>query len=104
MNVDAIKLVPKYIRIYGNIYILDQSNNDKCFVLKMKEIWLWLKLLGHIIFKNMVNITRTKHVGDMPMNYKPHNEVPKVCQLRKETRVFFKDNEYSTTRPLKMIH
>lgn len=54
-------------------------------------------------FDNMVKISSTHVVRDLPKIIKPTNTVCKECNMGNQTRKRFK-NEYSTTRPLELIH
>jgi hypothetical protein len=40
----------------------------------------------------------------MPQIMKPTNTLCKHCQQRKQTKTRFKSKEYSTTRPLEIVH
>lgn len=55
-------------------------------------------------FDSLVKISSKKAERGMPTITKPSNTVCKHCQIGKQTKVSFKTKEYSTTRPLELIH
>ena len=60
--------------------------------------------MGHIHFDNLVKISNKQVVREIPKITKPTNVICKHCQHGKQTKVDFKTNEYSTTKPLKIVH
>jgi hypothetical protein len=40
------KLVPITVRTSGNIYVLSEIGNEKCFLGKEYESWLWHRIMG----------------------------------------------------------
>ena len=98
------KVVATTTRTPQNIYILDRVNQVKCCISKEDESWLWHRRLGHIKFENLVKISRSKVVREMPEITKPVNTMCKQCQHGKQTRMKFKTKEHSTTTFLELIH
>ena len=66
--------------------------------------WLWYRRMGHINFENLININKKYVVRDFPKIIKPSNVVCKHCQHGKKTRISFKTKEYSTSKPLELVH
>jgi hypothetical protein len=55
-------------------------------------------------FDNLVKVNKREDVREMPQIMKPTNTLCKHCQQGKETKTRFKSKEYSTTRPLEIVH
>jgi hypothetical protein len=94
------KLIAIAVRNSSNIYVLSEVGNEKCFLGKEFESWLWKKRMGHIHFDNLVKVNKREAVREMPQITKPTNTLCKHCQQGKQTKTRFKSKEYSTTRPL----
>ena len=60
--------------------------------------------MGHINFDNTVKISNLEVVRNLPKITKPLNPICRHCQLGKKTRVRFKTKEYSTSKPLELVH
>jgi hypothetical protein len=60
--------------------------------------------MGHINFDNIVKVIIKKAVGEMPQIVKPKSTLCNHCQQGKKTKTKFKSNEYSTKRPLEIVH
>jgi transposase InsO family protein len=60
--------------------------------------------MGHMHFDNLVKVRKGEAVKEMPQIMKPTNTLCKHCQQGKQTKTKFKSKEYSTTRPLKIVH
>jgi hypothetical protein len=60
--------------------------------------------MGHIDFDNVVKLSKTQAVRDMPRISKPTNTIYKTCQHGKKMRVNYKTKEYSTSNPLEPVH
>lgn len=71
---------------------------------QIDESWLWNKRMGHIIFDNLVKVRKKKLVRDIPKIIKPLDLIFKQCQHGKKTKMCFKGNEYSTSKPLELVH
>jgi hypothetical protein len=97
-------LVATAIRTPNNIYILNEIEKKKCCLGKKDESWLWHKRMGHMHFDNLVQINKKEVVTKMPEISKPTNTMCKHYQHRKQTRADFKTKEYSTTKPLEIVH
>jgi hypothetical protein len=84
--------------------MLDDINGKIIFMGKTYEIWWWRKIMGHMNFENHVKINTKKVVRDMPKITKPSRTICKLCQHRKKSRVSFKTKEYTTSKPLELVH
>jgi hypothetical protein len=71
---------------------------------KTNERWLWNRRMGHTKFDKIVKIITKQVVRDMPKIAKLSNTIHKQCQHGKQTRENFKSKEYSTPKPLKLVH
>ena len=91
-------------RTPNNIYILNGIGKESCFLGKEDEIRLWNKRIRHIHFENIIKIGNKKSIREILEITKPTNVVCKQCQHRKKTKVEFKIKEYSTTKPLEIVH
>jgi hypothetical protein len=60
--------------------------------------------MGHIHFDNHVKVIKREIVREIPHITKPTNALCKNCQQGKQTKTRFKSKEYSTTRPLEVVH
>jgi transposase InsO family protein len=98
------KLVATAARTSSNIYVLSEIGNEKCCLGKEDESWLWHRRMGHIHFDNLVKVSKREAVREMPQITKPTNTLCKHCQQGKQTKTRFKSKEYSTTRPLEIVH
>ena len=94
----------KGVRTPNNVYILSRIEEDKCYLSQTDESWLWHKRLGHTIFDNLVNIRKINAIRDIPKMCKLNQVVCGPCQHGKQTRTSHKTKEFSTTKPLEIIH
>jgi hypothetical protein len=60
--------------------------------------------MGHINFDNLVKVRRKEAVREIPQITKPANTLCKHCQQGKKIKTRFKSKEYSTARPLEIVH
>jgi hypothetical protein len=60
--------------------------------------------MGHIHFDNLVKVRKIEEVREIPQITKPTNTLCKHCQQGKKTNTKVKSKEYSTTRPLEIVH
>jgi transposase InsO family protein len=97
-------LVATAARTSSNIYVLSKIGNEKCCLGKEDEIWLWHRRMGHMHFDNLVKVSKRDAVREMPQIMKPINTLCKHCQQEKKTKTSFKSKEYSTTKPLEIVH
>jgi hypothetical protein len=98
------KLIATDARTSSNIYVLSEIGNEKCCLGKEDEIWIWHKRMGHIHFDNLTKVNKIEAVREMLQITKPTNTFCKHCHLGKQTKTRFKSKEYSTTRPLEIVH
>jgi hypothetical protein len=75
----------------------------KCCLGKEDEGWIWHKRMDHIHFDNLVKVNKKEAVREMTQITKPTNTLCKHCQQGNQTKTRFKSNEYSMTRPLKIV-
>jgi transposase InsO family protein len=98
------KLVATAARTSSNIYVLSEIGNEKCCLGKEDESCLWHRRMGHMHFDNLVKVSKREAVREMPQITKPTNTLCKHCQQGKQTKTRFKSKEYSTTKPLEIVH
>jgi hypothetical protein len=98
------KLVSTAARTSNNIYVLTEIGNEKCFLGKEYESWLWNRTMGHMHFDNLFKVIKREVVREMPQITKPTNTLCKHCQQGNQTSTRFKSKEYSTKRPLEIVH
>jgi transposase InsO family protein len=98
------KLIATTARTSRNIYVLSEIGNEKFCLGKEDESWLWHKRMGHIHFYNLVKFNKREAIREMPQITKSTNTLCKHCQQGKKTKTRFKSKEYSTTRPLEIVH
>jgi hypothetical protein len=91
-------------RTSSNVYVLSEIGNEKCFLGKEDESWLWQRRMGRIHFDNLVKVRKREAIREIPQTTKPTNTLCKHCQQGKQTNTKFKSKEYSTTRPLEILH
>jgi hypothetical protein len=60
--------------------------------------------MGHINFDNLIKVRKKEAVREIPQITKPTNTLCKNYQQGKKTNNRFKSKEYSTTRPLEIVH
>jgi hypothetical protein len=98
------RLIATTERTSSNIYVLSEIGNEKCFLGKEDESWLWHRRMGHMHFDNLVKVSKREEIKEMPQIMKPTNTLCKHCQQGKQTNTRFKSKEYSMTRPLEIVH
>jgi hypothetical protein len=98
------KLVGIVARTSNNTYVLSEIGNEKCCLGKEDEISLWNRIMGHINFDILIKVRKREEYREMPQIIKPTNTLCKHCQQGKKTKTRFKSKEYSTTRPLEIVH
>jgi hypothetical protein len=98
------KLVSIAVRTSRNIYVLSEIGNEKCCLGKEYESWLWHTIMGHVHFDNLFKVNKREAAGEIPQITKPTNTLCKHCQKGKQTKTRFKSKEYSTTKPLEIVH
>jgi hypothetical protein len=87
-----------------NVYILDAKLNEECHMNLVDESWVWNRRLGHIKFDNLVKFNNLGAVRNLPKIINPPNTTCRHCQLRKQTSIRFKAKEYTTSKPLELVH
>jgi hypothetical protein len=91
-------------RTSSNIYVLSEIGNEKCCLGNEDESWLWHRRMGHMNFYNLVKVSKKEAVREMPQIMKTTNTLCKHFQQGKQTKTRFKSKEYSTTKPLEIVH
>ena len=93
----------KAVKTNNNIYVFDDSS--VCYYSsKLSEAQLWHKTLGHMNFDSIIRVNQLGAVIAFPRLSKPNNSICKSCQFGKQTRTHFKTKEFSSSRPLELIH
>jgi hypothetical protein len=59
-------LVGTTARTSNNIYVLSEIGNEKSFLGKEDESWLWHRRMGHMNFDNLVKVNKREAVREMP--------------------------------------
>jgi transposase InsO family protein len=98
------RLLVTAIRTPNNIYILNEIGKERCCLGKEDESCLWHRRMGQMHFDNLVKINKNEAVRQMPEISKLANTICKHCQHGKQTRARFRIKEYSTTKPLEIVH
>ena len=75
-----------------------------CLVAKVDNSWLWHRRSCYINFDNIVKVSRTFAVRDMPKITMPTNVVCKECILAKQKKVSFPSKKFTTTKKLEIVH
>jgi hypothetical protein len=60
------KLISTAARTSSNIYVLSEIENEKYFLGKEDESWIWNRRMGHIHFNNLVKVSKREVVKEMP--------------------------------------
>ena len=68
------------------------------------ESCLWNRRFGHINFDNLVKVNNLGAVRNLPKIINPSNPMCIQRQLGKKTKIRFKKKEYSTSKPLELVH
>jgi len=98
------KLVGITVRTPNNVYILAKIRGETCLIEQTNEIWLWHKRMGHRNFENIVKINKNQDVKLMPKITTPSSTICKYCQHKNKTHVSFKSKEFTSSKPLELIH
>jgi hypothetical protein len=59
-------LVAIAVRTSSNIYALSEIGNEKCFLGKEDEVWLWHRRMGHIKFDKLIKFSKKEAVREIP--------------------------------------
>jgi hypothetical protein len=92
------------VRTPSNIYVLNEIGKEKCCLVKEYESWLWHKRMGHINFDNLFKVSKREALREMPEISKLENILCKHCLRGKQTKTKFMSKEYSTRKPLEIVH
>ena len=103
------RIIASGLRMRGNLYnlidstIQETSLVNTCLMSQVEENWLWHRRLGHLNFDNLARISKNKKVRGLPQITKPES-ICEECVKGKQTRVCFRTKEYSSNRPLELVH
>ncbi|XP_071724534.1 uncharacterized protein [Rutidosis leptorrhynchoides] len=87
----------------NNTYTL--NGDIKCLKTNTENLKLWHKKLGHIDFRNLVDLSKTGYVKGLPPLTYDSNITCGDCQLGKQTKQKHSKVHYITTeRPLQLLH
>ena len=67
-------------RTSSNKYVLSEIGNEKCFLGKEDESWIWHKRMSHIHFDNLVKVKKREVFREIPQIMKPTNTLCKDYQ------------------------
>jgi hypothetical protein len=65
-KVGSRKLIATVARTSSNIYVLSEIGNEKCWLGKEDESWLWNRIMCHVHFDNLVKVNKREAVREMP--------------------------------------
>jgi hypothetical protein len=60
------KLISTAARTSSNIYVLSEIGNEKCFLGKENEGWIWHRRMGHIHFDNLFKVNIKEFIIEIP--------------------------------------
>jgi len=66
----------------GNIFHLSGTGKS-CLIAQINQSWLWHRRMCHVNFDNIVKISSTQAVRDLPKLVKPTDSMCRECQLGK---------------------
>lgn len=101
-ELDTRNAIIKGTRTLSNLYIL-KGGQEKCYLGKAEENWLWHKRLGHLSFSQISKWSRLKVVHDLPIITIPESTICKSRQFGKKTRAQFNAKEWLASKPLELI-
>eukprot|EP00253_Pinus_taeda_P011317 PITA_11317 len=90
-------------RTPNNLYIFEEGE-QKCYLSKNDEHWLWHQRLGHLSFSQIRKACKYQAVCGLLDIKIPDNTICKSCQFGKKTRTNFPEKEGSASRPLEIVH
>lgn len=76
------KMIVNGTKSKGNVFQLNPTEIT-CLVAKVDNNWLWNRRFYHINFDNIVKVSSTFAVRDLPKIMKPSNVIYKECILAK---------------------
>ena len=77
----------------NNVYIIDlkqKFKNDRCFLIKDCDPWLWHKRIAHIDMDNLNRLISKDLVIGLPKLKFEKDKLCDACQKGKQTKVSFK--------------
>jgi hypothetical protein len=80
------KFIATTVRTSKNIYVLSEIGNEKCYLGKEDEFWIWHRITGHINFDNLVKVNKKEAVREIPQITKPTKTLCKHCQQGKKKK------------------
>ena len=97
------KLIGSDKQTKGNLFYLELGECS-CFIAQVEESWLWHKILCHVNFDNMVNISKFKKVRGIPNLKRPDIGLCKNYQIGKMGKTSFKSKNYQSEDILEIVH
>ena len=97
------KLLRTSTKTRNNVFQLN-TIEIKFPIAKANNSWLWHRRFFHINFDNIVKISNTLIVRDLPKIIKPTNIVCKECIFSKWKKVSFPRKKFGTTEKLELVH
>ena len=95
-DLDTGETVIKGRRTPNNLYIFEERQ-QKCYLSKDEEHWLWHRRLGHLSFSQIRKACKYQAVRGLPDIKIPDNTICKSCQFGKQTRTNFPEKEGSAS-------
>ncbi|WP_287256536.1 hypothetical protein, partial [Stenotrophomonas sp.] len=80
-DLDTGVTVIKGKRTPNNLYIFEEGQQQKCYLSKDDEHWLWHRRLGHLSFSQIRKACKYQAVRDLPDIKIPDNTICKSCQF-----------------------
>eukprot|EP00253_Pinus_taeda_P033563 PITA_33563 len=102
-DLDTVEILIKGRRTPNNLYIFEEGQ-QRCYLSKDDEHWLWHRRLGHLSFSQIRKACKYQAVRGLPNIKIPDNIICKSCQFEKQTRTNFPEKEGSTSMPLELVH
>ena len=99
----SINVIASGTKIKGNIFDLSTTSKS-CLIAQVDESWLWHRRLCHVKFDNIIKISSTQLVRNLPKLIKPTNNICKECQLGKKSRFPFRSKQNCSNEVLELVH
>ena len=75
-----------------------------CLITNIDDSWLWHRRFCHINFDNIVKVSTTLAVRDLPRIMKPTNMIFKECVMAKQKRSSFPSKKFTLVEKLEIVH
>jgi hypothetical protein len=93
------ELLAKGVRTENNVFVL-KEDKEKFHLIKIDEIWLWHRRLGHLNFDHIFKLNNEGVVKDLPKISKPNNSICESCQMGKLNHAQFKSKSFASLEKL----